>query len=79
MDQPTLNFDPAPRPGELFPTDCQDRRLYERLLIAPITNAEMRDELRLLSYTRRLSTLREKGLKIKKEYIRDGIFQYSLI
>jgi hypothetical protein len=50
----------------------QSKRLLDRLMIAPLTNAEMRDELRLLSYTRRLSDLREAGYHIKKEYIGDG-------
>jgi hypothetical protein len=33
----------------------------------------------LLSYTRRLSDLREAGYHIKKEYIGDGLFRYSII
>jgi hypothetical protein len=56
----------------------QSQRLLDRLSIAPITNAQMRDELRLLSYTRRLSDLRDAGIKIKKSYIGDGLFLYSL-
>jgi len=66
-----LNFNPP----KLSP-QCQ--KLYDRLMIAPLTNAQMRDELRLLSYTRRLSDLREAGYHIKKEYIGDGLFRYSL-
>jgi len=77
VEQAALNFN-RPKPHELFPSDCQDRRLYERLLLGPISNVQMRDDLRLLSYTRRLSTLREKGIKIKKQHIRDGVFEYSL-
>lgn len=71
VEQGQLNFD---RPT-LTP---QSQRLLDRLMISPITNAEMRDSLRLLSYTRRLSDLREQGIRIKKEYIKDGIFKYSL-
>jgi hypothetical protein len=56
----------------------QSQRLYEALKQSPLTNAEMRDRLRLLSYTRRLSDLREAGYHIKKEYIGDGLFRYSL-
>jgi hypothetical protein len=56
----------------------QSKRLLDRLMIAPLTNAQMRDELRLLSYTRRLSDLRDAGIKIKKEYIGDGLFRYSI-
>jgi hypothetical protein len=71
MQQSTLNFD---RPV-LTP---QSQRLLDRLQAGPITNFEMRDQLRLLSYTRRLSDLREQGIRIKKEYIKDGVFKYSL-
>lgn len=82
MNQPTLNFSPIPRPEEIFPAQNQDRRLYERMLLGPVSNAQMRDELRLLSYTRRLSDIREKltphGFTIKKEHQGDGVFIYSL-
>lgn len=80
-EQAYLNFTPAPRPGEIFPADNQDRRLYERLVRGPVTNAEMRDQLRLLSYTRRLSDIREKlpyGWTIKKEHQGEGVFLYRL-
>ena len=81
MEQHILNFT-APTPGELFTGENQDRRLYERLLTGAITNAEMRDELRLLSYTRRLSDLREKlapfGMTVKKKHLGNGVFEYSL-
>ena len=82
MNQPELDFRPLPRPEEIFPTDCQDRRLFERMILGPVSNAQMRDELRLLSYTRRLSDIREKlyphGLTIKKEHHGNGVFVYSL-
>jgi hypothetical protein len=71
VTQAELNFNPP----KLTP---QSKRLLDRLMIAPLTNAQMRDELRLLSYTRRLSDLREAGYHIKKEYIGDGLFRYSL-
>ena len=81
MTQQTLNFT-APRPDELFPGDNQDRRLYLRLLEGAITNAEMRDQLKLLSYTRRLSDLRERlaphGMTITKKHLGNGVFSYSL-
>ena len=81
MTQTDLNFS-LPSLAELFPTDCQDRRLYQRLLEGGITNAEMRDELRLLSYTRRLSDLREKlkphGYTINKYWRGNGVFIYRL-
>ena len=81
LEQAAFNFQ-APRPDEIFPGDNQDRRLYQRLLEGAITNAEMRDQLRLLSYTRRLSDLRERlaphGMTITKKHLGDGVFQYSL-
>jgi len=84
MNQEELQFDAPrlPRPEEIFPTHCQDRRLLERLILGPVSNAQMRDELRLLSYTRRLSDLREKlsphGLQIRKQHEGNGVFVYSL-
>lgn len=81
MTQPELDFHPLPRPEELFPAQNQSRRLYESLVRGPVTNAEMRDRLRLLSYTRRLSDIREKlpdGWTIKKEHQGDGAFSYRL-
>jgi len=81
MNQPELCFNPLPRPEELFPADNQDRRLYQRMIRGPISNAEMRDQLRLLSYTRRLSDIREKlpdGWTIRKEHQGEGVFIYSL-
>ncbi|MDD4092962.1 MAG: hypothetical protein PHQ63_10395 [Smithellaceae bacterium] len=82
MMQASINFNPIPRPEEIFPAQNQDRRLYERMLLGPVSNAQMRDELRLLSYTRRLSDIREKitqhGLTIRKEHQGNGVFVYSL-
>jgi len=82
MIQGEINFG-LPRPADLFPSpDNQARRLYERMLYGPISNAEMRDQLRLLSYTRRLSDLREKlaplGLTVRKSYGGNGVFFYSI-
>jgi hypothetical protein len=71
MTQTTLIFD---RP-KLSP-QCQ--KLYDRLQVGPITNAEIRDELRLLEYRRRFSDLREKGIETEKKYKGDGIYIYSL-
>lgn len=80
MNQASLNFD-YPE-ANLFPYGSQQRNLYEALTRGPVTNAEMRDQLRLLSYTRRLSDLREKlhplGWAIKKEHRGNGVFAYSL-
>jgi hypothetical protein len=74
MEQMSLNL----KPSTLTP---QAQRLYERLLESPITNAEMRDELRLLSYTRRLSDIREAikpDKTIVKRHLGHGVFEYSL-
>ena len=83
VGQAEINFHPLPRPGDLFSSESQNYRLYERMICGPISNAEMRDQLRLLSYTRRLSDLREKlfphGWTIKKEHAGNGVFVYSLI
>lgn len=80
MNQASLNFD-YPE-ANLFPYGSQQRNLYEALTCGPVTNAEMRDQLRLLSYTRRLSDIREKlfphGLTIRKEHQGNGVFVYSL-
>lgn len=84
MTQPELNFTAPklPHPDEIFPADNQDRRLYQRMIRGEITNAEMRDQLHLLSYTRRLSDLREKlhphGYTIKKQHQGEGVFVYRL-
>ena len=56
--------------------------MFERMILGPVSNAQMRDELRLLSYTRRLSDIREKlfshGFTIRKEHRGNGVFVYSL-
>jgi hypothetical protein len=70
MTQLDLNFTPKLSP------QCQ--KLYDRLRQGPMTNYEMRDELRLLSYTRRMTDLKEAGIAWQKEYRGDGIFVYSL-
>ena len=71
MNKPELNFNP-PR---LSP-QCQ--KLYDRLLLGPITNAAIRDELRLLEYRRRFCDLREKGIMTKKKPLGKGLYEYSL-
>ena len=53
MMQSSLNFNPP----HLSP-QCQ--KLYDRLKMGPITNAAIRDELRILEYRRRFADLREK-------------------
>lgn len=74
MNQPALDFN---RPS-LTP---QSQRLFERLLSGPITNCEMRDQLRLLSYTRRIFEVKkaiEPDRTIAKRHIGNGVFEYRL-
>ena len=83
VSQLELNFNVLPKPDELFPTPCQDRRLYERLILGPIRNIDIHREVGLLHYSRRFTTIREKlepyGWNYKKEYEGNGVFVYSLI
>jgi hypothetical protein len=76
-EQAEMNFS-LPRPVDLFKPGTQDYRLYERLLAAPITNAQIIDELRIFSYTRRLSDLREKGINVKATRVRESLFKYEI-
>lgn len=82
MEQTAIRFN-KPHPGELFKPGSQDYRIYERLLAAPLTNSEIIDELRVFSYTRRISDLREKlkpyCMDVKATRIKDGLFEYKLI
>jgi hypothetical protein len=72
MEQTTIIFN---RP-KLSP-QCQ--KLYDRLLLGPITNAAIRDELRLLEYRRRFADMREKyGIQTEKKSLGNGIFEYSI-
>lgn len=71
MEQIEINFS-SPK---LSP-QCQ--KLYDRLLLGPITNCEIRDELRLLEYRRRFCDLREKGIMTEKKSLGNGIFEYSI-
>jgi hypothetical protein len=60
MNQPSLDFS---RPS-LTP---QSQRLLERLKLGEITNVQMRDELRLLSYTRRLFEVKKAVGRVRLE------------
>jgi hypothetical protein len=86
-NQTSIKFD-LPTPADLFPKGrkkkSQDRRLYEQLLIGPVTNVQMRDnpELRFLSHTRRITTLRELlkpyGWCVPGHDLGNGIVEYQL-
>jgi hypothetical protein len=56
----------------------QCQKLYDRLCQGPITNAAIRDELKLLEYRRRFCDLREKGIMTKKRPLGKGVVEYSL-
>ena len=81
MTQTTLLFN-VPQPDELFPSDCQDKRLYERLTRGPIRNIDIHREVGLLHYSRRFSTIREKlephGWNYTKKFEGNGVFTYQL-
>ena len=72
MEQTALNFTPKPMSPQ-----CQ--KLYDRLKMGPITNAQIRDDLRLLEYRRRFADMREKyGIQTEKKSLGNGVFEYSL-
>jgi hypothetical protein len=71
MEQTALLFSPKLSP------QCQ--KLYDRLKVGPITNAQIRDDLSLLEYRRRFADLREKGIKTDKQSLGKGIYLYKLI
>jgi len=74
MDQPTLNFS---RPS-LTP---QAQKLLNRLEIGPITNDQIRDELRLLEYRRRKFEVKkhiEPDRTIVKRFLGKGKVEYSI-
>lgn len=72
MTQLDLNFNAKPMSRQ-----CQ--KLYNRLCLGPVKNSELRDDTDLLEYRRRFKDLRDfHGIKIKKEYIGHGLYEYSL-
>ena len=72
MEQTALNFT-----GPKLSPQCQ--KLYDRLRLGSITNAQIRDELQLLEYRRRFADLREKyGIHTEKKPLGHGVYQYSL-
>ena len=72
MEQTALNFDKP----KLSP-QCQ--KLYDRLRVGPITNAEIRDQLSLLEYRRRFKDLRDKyGIATEKKPLGNGVYEYSI-
>ena len=74
-----------PKPSELFTPGTHNFRIYERLLIAPLTNEQIsdKDDLHILAYSRRITDIREALepflFGIKTERVNKGLFKYSLI
>jgi len=72
MMQAELNFTPKPMSPQ-----CQ--KLHDLLKMGPITNAAIRDELKLIEYRRRFADLREKyGIQTEKKSLGNGVFEYRL-
>jgi len=68
MEQTALNFNSKMSP------QCQ--KLYDRLCRGPITNAQIRDDLRLLEYRRRFKDLRDKyGIPTESKRLGHGVFR----
>ena len=80
MEQQTIRFN-VPQPDELFKPGTQNNRLFKALLNGGITNVGMCD-LFILSYTRRLSDIREAikpfCLDVTKERVGGGIYAYKI-
>jgi hypothetical protein len=84
-EQMDMEFNPPPSPDELFNNPrSQNYRLYDRLLVGPVTNEEIssRDGLHLLSYARRISEVRRKlrplNWDIKAYRVTGSLFAYQL-
>jgi len=81
MEQATLNFNPPPRPGELFKFGSQQYQIYEKLISGGATSVEIQ-RLGCLSHTRRISDIREKLrpflLDVKAERKQGSIYFYRL-
>jgi hypothetical protein len=72
MYQPTLNFNPLPKPGNLFSHGTQQYTLYSAFCNGPVTNIQMSILLgRTASHTRRMCDI-DKRLEEKYpgEYVR---------
>jgi hypothetical protein len=85
MVQQEINFNRLPSPKKLFETDCQDRQLYEYFLLHPngVPNYAIRDDLKFLSHSKRISAVRAKlkpfGWTIEKEWKGNGVFVYRIV
>lgn len=73
MNQTALDFS---RPS-LTP---QSQRLLDRLKLGPITNCDMRDQIHLISHTRRIYEVRQavRPKEIVKRHLGNGVYEYCL-
>jgi hypothetical protein len=72
-EQTTLDFTPKKKMSR----QCQ--KLYNRLLLGPVRNTELRDDTDLLEYRRRFKDLRDfHGISTKRTPLGHGVNEYSL-
>ena len=74
MNQLALNFEPA---TERLSRQCA--KLLERLRRGPVTGAEVVRELDIHRVSGRIYDLRQKGYRIDKKRLKDGLYLYWLI
>lgn len=72
MEQMTLNLE-----GNPFKSGSQNHRLLEALRQGPILNYQI-IAMHILSYTRRISDLRDKGFDVVAEPQGGGVVEYKL-
>ena len=81
MDQPTLNFSPIPKPGELFTPGTNLYTMYEQLYHGGLNTVEAA-KFGGMTHSRRISDIREKlkpfCLTVKKEKDHGRIFKYKI-
>lgn len=76
------SFNFTPYPENPFREGSQNHRLYERLKVAPVTNAEIVREMNIFNSTGRAADLRKflksHGLDVISKPLGDGLYQYQL-
>jgi len=81
MEQASLNFNPPPKPGELFRYGTGLYAMYEQLYHGGLNTVEAA-KLGGMTHSRRISDIREKLkpylLTVKKEKDRGRIFKYKI-
>ena len=75
MMQTALNFELPKK--KIMSRQCQ--KLYDRLLLGPVLNTELRDDIGLLEYRRRFKDLRDfYGIDTKWVRVGKGVNEYKL-